>query len=73
LRQLHQDETLAATGTVFQVGGGAKYLFGSRTRRRLKGFGLRAQAGVEARRKGVAFDGGALFSPVAEASLFARF
>jgi hypothetical protein len=72
LRQLHENDTLAVTGTAFQIGGGAEYLFGSRGRR-LKGFGLRMQAAVEGRRKGVAFGSGTLFSPVAEASLFARF
>jgi len=72
LRQLHESNTLVATGTAFQFGGGVKYLFGSR-RGRFKGLGVRAEAAVEGRRKGVAFDSRTLFSPVVAASLFARF
>ena len=73
LRQLHDMNTLAATGQVYQVGGGAKIFFASRRRSWLKGYGLRGDAGVTARTKGVAFDGGTLYSPSFAASLFVRF
>jgi hypothetical protein len=73
LRQLHEGNTLVVTGQMYQVGGGVKYLLGVRDRSWLKAYGVRADAGLAARVKGVAFDAGAKYSPSLAASLFARF
>jgi hypothetical protein len=73
LRQLHDRNTLVVTGQMYQLGGGVKYLLGVRDRSWLKAYGVRADAGLAARVKGVAFDAGAKYSPSLAASLFARF
>ncbi|HEV3062241.1 MAG TPA: hypothetical protein VGY48_28590 [Vicinamibacterales bacterium] len=73
LRQLHGGNTLVVTGQMYQLGGGVKYLLGVRDRSWLKAYGVRADAGLAARVKGVAFDAGAKYSPSLAASLFARF
>jgi hypothetical protein len=72
LRQLHQTRTLVVTGQLYRVSGGVKYLFASRVDSRLKGYGVRAEGGFAARVNGVAFDGGAHYSPWVAASLFMR-
>jgi len=72
LRQLHESQTLAATGRAYQLGGGVKYLLGSRSRG-LKSYGVRGDLAVEARTKGIAFDSRALYSPLLGVSFFARF
>jgi hypothetical protein len=73
LRQLHAPGTLAVAGQTFHVGGGVKYLLTSRDRGRVKATGVRLDARVVGRRKGVAFDDQTRWSPTLGASLFARF
>jgi hypothetical protein len=73
LRQLHEGKTLVATGQLYRVSGGVKYLFSERPASRFKGYGLRAEAGFAARVDGVAFDSRARYSPWVAASIFARF
>jgi hypothetical protein len=73
LRQLHEGKTLVATGQLYRVSGGVKYLFSVRQASRFKGYGLRAEAGFAARVDGVAFDSRAHYSPWVAASIFARF
>ncbi len=74
LRQLHESATLAVTGQTCQIGGGVKYLFGSRRPSRpLSGLGVRADARLVGRRKGVAFDDRLRFSPALGGSILARF
>jgi len=75
LRQLHEAATLAATGQTYHVGGGAKILLASRTRKGKgwKAVGVRLDARAVVRTKGITFDGRRSISPAAGASLFARF
>ena len=75
LRQLHQGNTLVDTGQLYRVGGGVKYFFPRRTNAAswLKGYGIRGDAGLAVRLKGVAFDSSARYSPAATASIFMRF
>lgn len=72
LRQLHEGDTLSATGRTYHVGGGVKWLLRSRPKG-MKGLGLRGDARALIREKGVAFDARAHVSPVLAASLFVRF
>jgi hypothetical protein len=73
LRQLHGPGTLAVTGQTYDAGGGVKILLASRGPKRLKGLGVRADARIVARRKGVAFDDRTRFAPAVGASFFVRF
>ena len=74
LRQLHQGNTLVETGQMYRLGGGVKYLFSRASGASwLKGYGVRADAGVAIRVKGVAFDSVARSSPAATAAIFVRF
>lgn len=73
LRQLHEGETLGVSGTLFDVGGGLKYMFRTRAGGHLKGTGLRGDFRVGAQRKGIAFDDSLRFAPSVGVSLFARF
>jgi hypothetical protein len=73
LRQLHEGATLVATGQSYDVGGGIKLLRGSRTRKRMKTLGIRLDARLVVRTKGIAFDGRRSIAPAAGASLFVRF
>jgi hypothetical protein len=73
LRELHEENTLVQTGTVYELGAGAKYWFLSRTAARLKGLGVRGDARISARSKGVAFDDGLRYGPALSAALVARF
>ena len=75
LRQLHEGATLVATGQAYDVGGGVKVLFASRTapRRRLKAAGVRLDARAIVRTNGITFDGRRSIGPAAAASLFVRF
>jgi opacity protein-like surface antigen len=72
LRELHEGETLAASGQNFFAGGGVKYALMSRPHG-LKGVGVRAEARALARREGVAFDSRLRVTPVLAASLFVSF
>lgn len=72
LRQLHAGGVLAASGQVYEIGGGVKHLVVSRDHARLKGIGVRADARVVARAKGVAIDRRTHLSPVLGASIFIR-
>jgi hypothetical protein len=72
MRQLHEGETLSATGRTYHLGGGLKILLTSRPKG-MKGLGLRVDARALIRTKGVAFDTSAHVSPVLAASLFVRF
>jgi hypothetical protein len=75
LRQLHDGATLVATGQSYDVGGGVKLLLASRTRPRqkMKAAGVRLDARVIVRTKGITFDGRRSIVPAAAASLFVRF
>jgi hypothetical protein len=73
LRQLHESNTLAATGQSYQIGGGIKWMVPLQRKSWIKAFGFRADAGAVARRKGVFFNDTARFSPIAAASLAVRF
>jgi hypothetical protein len=72
LRQLHEGDTLAESGQLYQLGGGVEYLF-SRGSSGVKGIGVRADVRAVFRTKGVAFDDGHSVSPAFAASLYARF
>lgn len=72
VRQLHDGETLSATGQTYHVGAGVKILLKSRPTG-MKGLGVRGDARALVRTKGVAFDTRAHVSPVLAASLFVRF
>lgn len=72
LRQLHEGDTLSASGQTYHAGGGVKVLLRSRPKG-MKGLGLRVDARALVRAKGVAFDTSAHVSPVLAASLFVRF
>ncbi len=75
LRQLHEGATLVATGQSYDVGGGVKVLLASRTRPRqlMRAAGVRLDARVVVRTKGITFDGHRSIVPAAAASLFVRF
>jgi hypothetical protein len=74
LRQLHEGDTLAQTGRIFHVGGGATIPMASRARPRgVKQFGIRADVRALMSTGGVALDGGRHTSPAVAVSAFARF
>ena len=75
LRQLHEGATLVATGTSYDAGGGIKLLLASRTRprQRVRSAGVRLDARLIVRTKGVTFDGRRSIAPAAAASVFVRF
>jgi hypothetical protein len=74
LRELHEGGTLAQTGKVVYVGGGARIPLVSRTaRQRLTQLGVRADLRAVVRSGGVTFDGQSHISPTVAASLFVRF
>ena len=75
LRQLHEGATLVATGQSYDAGGGVKLLLASRTRPRqlLSAAGVRFDARLVVRTKGITFDGRRSIAPAAAASLFVRF
>jgi hypothetical protein len=74
LRQLHQGETLAETGLIYHVGGGATIPMGSRARPRgVKQFGIRTDVRALITTGGVALDGGTHASPAVAVSVFARY
>jgi hypothetical protein len=72
-RQLHESETLGASGGTLEAGGGVKYLLASRPDSRPKCLGLRADVRLIASWKGVAFDDRLRLSPAIGGSIFARF
>jgi hypothetical protein len=72
LRQLHESNTLAVTGRMFEVGGGVKYALRSRPKG-LKSVGVRGDARIAASTKGVGFDDSTRYGPSLGASLFVRF
>ncbi len=73
LRQLHEGNTLAVNGQAYDFGGGIKYLVPVGRSFWIRAYGMRADAGVAARSKGVLFGSGTRFSPAASASFVARF
>jgi hypothetical protein len=73
LRELHEANTLAVNGRVYEGGAGAKYFFRSRRVGGVNGYGLRGDVKVAARAKGVAFDDDLHYGPALTASFFARF
>ena len=72
LRQLHEGATLVATGQSYDIGGGVKLLLASRTRPRqlMRAAGVRLDARLVVRTKGITFDGHRTVVPAAAASLF---
>jgi hypothetical protein len=73
MRQLHENDTLAVTGQLYQGGGGVKYFFPARQRSWLKAYGIRGDVALAARVKGVSFDNRTKYSPTLSLSLSARF
>ena len=76
VRQLHDADTLAVNGQQYEAGGGVKFpLRVNRAKRsgQLRTFGVRADARIRARIRGVAFDDGLHFAPLLTASAFYRF
>jgi len=73
LRQLHEADTLAESGKIFTLGGGAKYFFAPDQPSWRKGVGLRGDAGVVIRTGGVTFGDRTLYSALLGASIFVRF
>jgi hypothetical protein len=73
LRQLHQGKTLAVTGRMIDVGGGAKFVLLSRPRKGLKDVGVRGDLRLTAATSGVGFDDKTRYAPSLGASLFLRF
>jgi hypothetical protein len=73
LREMHEANTLASTGRTYDAGVGAKYYLRSGTTARPGRYGIRGDARVEARSRGVAFDDDLRFGPALSVSLFARF
>lgn len=73
LRQLEDRGTVIVTGAVIDAGGGIKMRLTSRTRGRLSGIGLRADARVDVHTHGIATDGRTHAAPSAGASVFLRF
>jgi hypothetical protein len=72
-RQLHESETLGASGGTLEAGGSVKYLLASRPDSQPKSPGLRADVRLIASWKGVAFDDRLRLSPAFGGSIFARF
>ena len=69
LRQLHEDRTLAETGQIYYAGGGARYwLRGGRGSGRA--YGLRGDARVNFRRKGIDFENKIRIYPTLSLSVF---
>jgi hypothetical protein len=74
LRELHEGGTLAQTGKVVYVGGGARIPLVSRqARQRLTQLGVRADLRALVRSGGVTLDRQSHVSPAVAASLFVRF
>ena len=73
LRQMHQDRVLLETGRYFQVGGGVKGFFVSRSRGFVNAIGARLDVRALVRRDGVAFDDRGHASPSVGVSAFVRF
>ena len=69
VRELHQGNELVETGREIHVGGGLKYWFGSGRRRA----GLRGDAGVSLREKGIDFGDARRMVPTAGVSLLYLF
>ena len=69
LRQLHEDRTLAETGQIFHAGGGARYFLkgGHGSGRAL---GVRGEARVNFRRKGIDFENKTRIYPTLTLSVF---
>jgi hypothetical protein len=56
LRDLYEERTLIENGRRYHAGGGVKYLFAMRPGRRLRGFGVRADARLSVRDGGVSIE-----------------
>jgi hypothetical protein len=75
LRQVHEGATLIDSGQSYDGGGGVKLLLASRTRPRqlMRAAGVRLDARLVVRTKGITFDGRRSIAPAAAASVFVRF
>lgn len=73
VRQLHEGNTLAETGQAYELDGGMKVFFPLGAASGLKGFGIRAGAGLAVRTHGVFFDDRARYTPAATGGVFVRF
>ena len=72
LRQLHEDRTMAETGQIYYAGGGARYwLKGGHGAGRA--YGLRGDARVNFRRKGIDFEDKMRIYPTFSVSMFVGF
>lgn len=69
LRQLHEDQTLAETGEIYYAGGGARYWLRGRSGA-TKALGLRADARVNIRKRGIDFENKARTYPTFALALF---
>ncbi|HTK30142.1 MAG TPA: hypothetical protein VL309_11340 [Vicinamibacterales bacterium] len=73
LRQLHEGDTLAASGRLFAGGAGVRLPLVTHSRGRLRVFGLRGDARAVVRQKAAALDGGTHLAPSLAISVFATF
>jgi hypothetical protein len=73
LRQLHDGDGLAVTGSIFGVGGGARMPLVTHAAGSLKSFGVRADLRAVVRTKAAAVDGRAHTSPAVAVGVFATF
>lgn len=73
VRQLHEGNTLEESGQAYEIEGGLKVFLRRHAGSGVKAFGIRADAGLAARTRGVFFDDRARYSPVVTGELFVRF
>lgn len=73
LRELHDSNTLAVTGRLYEGGGGVKYVTRPRAKGTIKSLGIRAEARLQARMRGVAVDDSPHYRGAVMASAFLRF
>jgi hypothetical protein len=73
LRELHEGQTIVATGQSYYAGGGLNYALKVRPARRFDTIGLRLDARAAVRHGGISLDGATHVAPLFAASLFVRF
>jgi hypothetical protein len=73
LRELHEGQTIVATGQSYYAGGGLNYALKVRPAGRFDTIGLRLDARAAIRHGGISLDGATHVAPLFAASLFVRF
>jgi hypothetical protein len=73
LRELHEGQTIVATGQSYYAGGGLNYALKVRPGRRFDTIGLRLDARAAIRHGGISLDGVTHVAPLFGTSLFVRF